>query len=198
MVLRQGETGTGNVVSCTLRLIPNDRHGDTLWLRSTETGLEAIERLRFLASFPLPGTGKREGGEKTQPFNCFASHPFTQQCRFLSQEVGEISRFFVAPPRAFPLSVWATFTRDIQIVTKKCTHLSTSATASKSFPFSGLPEESFPVVASYRSNQQESPSLPHLILATMAHQTEAATASTPWRTCPAAPGKPPCHLRFRR
>ena len=26
----------------------------------TETGLEAIERLRFLASFPLPGTGKRE------------------------------------------------------------------------------------------------------------------------------------------
>ena len=26
MVLRQGERGTGNVVSCTLRLIPNDRH----------------------------------------------------------------------------------------------------------------------------------------------------------------------------
>ena len=41
----------------------------------TETGLEAIERLRFLASFPLPGTGQREGGEKTQPFNRFASHP---------------------------------------------------------------------------------------------------------------------------
>ena len=43
----------------------------------TETGLEAIERLHFLASFPLPGTGKREGGEKTQPFNRFASHPVT-------------------------------------------------------------------------------------------------------------------------
>ena len=41
---------------------------------TTETGLEAIERLRFLASFPLTGTGKREGGEKTQPFNCFPSH----------------------------------------------------------------------------------------------------------------------------
>ena len=27
-------------------------------------------------------------------------------CRFLSQEVREKSRFFVAPPRAFPLSVW--------------------------------------------------------------------------------------------
>ena len=26
------------------------------------------------ASFPLPGTGKREGGEKTQPFNHFESH----------------------------------------------------------------------------------------------------------------------------
>ena len=41
----------------------------------TETGFEAIERLRFLTSFPPPGTCKREGGEKTQPFNCFASHP---------------------------------------------------------------------------------------------------------------------------
>ena len=25
-------------------------------------------------SFPLPGTGKREGVEKTQPFNHFQSH----------------------------------------------------------------------------------------------------------------------------
>ena len=44
---------------------------------NTETGMEAIERLRFLASFPLPGTGKRAGGEKMQPFNRFASHPVT-------------------------------------------------------------------------------------------------------------------------
>ena len=43
----------------------------------TKTGFEAIERLRFLASFPLPGTSKREGDEKTQPFNRFASHPVT-------------------------------------------------------------------------------------------------------------------------
>ena len=43
----------------------------------TETGLEAIERFCFLASFPPPGTGKREGGEKMQPFNRCASHPFT-------------------------------------------------------------------------------------------------------------------------
>ena len=28
-------------------------------------GMDPIERLRFLA----PGTGAREGGEKTQPFN---------------------------------------------------------------------------------------------------------------------------------
>ena len=41
----------------------------------TETGLEAIERLHFLASFPPPCTGKREEGKKTQPFNRFASHP---------------------------------------------------------------------------------------------------------------------------
>ena len=26
------------------------------------------------ASFPLPGTGKREGGEKTQPLHRFSSH----------------------------------------------------------------------------------------------------------------------------
>ena len=50
--------------------------------------MEAIERLRFLA----PGTGEREGGEKTQPFNRFPSHRvipyvdyvyvrhFTEQC----------------------------------------------------------------------------------------------------------------------
>ena len=53
-----------------------------------------------------------------------ADKQYTQMCIFLSQEVREISYFFVAPPRAFPLSVCATFTREIQIVTKKCTHLS--------------------------------------------------------------------------
>ena len=37
--------------------------------------MEAIERLRFLASFGPPSTGKRKGGEKTQPFNLFHSHP---------------------------------------------------------------------------------------------------------------------------
>ena len=35
-----------------------------------QTGMDVIERLRFLA----PGTGEREGGKKTQPFNCFPSH----------------------------------------------------------------------------------------------------------------------------
>ena len=32
--------------------------------------MDPIERVRFLA----PGTGAREGGEKTQPFKCFPSH----------------------------------------------------------------------------------------------------------------------------
>ena len=36
-------------------------------------GSEAIEGLRFLASCPLSGTGQREGGKKTQPFNRFHS-----------------------------------------------------------------------------------------------------------------------------
>ena len=40
-----------------------------------QTGMEAIEGLRFLASFGPPGTGKRKGGEKKQPFNRFHSHP---------------------------------------------------------------------------------------------------------------------------
>ena len=35
--------------------------------------MDPIERLRFLA----PGTGAREGGEKTQPFNRFPSHRVT-------------------------------------------------------------------------------------------------------------------------
>ena len=37
---------------------------------SKQPGMEAIERLHFLA----PSTGEREGGEKTQPFNRFPSH----------------------------------------------------------------------------------------------------------------------------
>ena len=42
-------------------------------LLSKGVGSEAIERLRFLTSLPLAGTGQREGGEKTQPFNRFQS-----------------------------------------------------------------------------------------------------------------------------
>ena len=38
-----------------------------------QTGMDPIERLRLLA----PGTGVREGGEKTQPFNRFPSHRVT-------------------------------------------------------------------------------------------------------------------------
>ena len=32
---------------------------------------------------------------------------YTEKCRFMDKRVREISRSFVAPPRAFPLSVWA-------------------------------------------------------------------------------------------
>ena len=39
-----------------------------------QTGMEAIERLHFLASFGPPSTGKRKEGEKTQPFNRLHSH----------------------------------------------------------------------------------------------------------------------------
>ena len=35
-----------------------------------QTGMDPIEKLHFLA----PGTGAREGGGKTQPFNRFSSH----------------------------------------------------------------------------------------------------------------------------
>ena len=40
-------------------------------------GMEVIEGLRFLASLPLAGTGRTEGGEKTQPFNRLHSLLFT-------------------------------------------------------------------------------------------------------------------------
>ena len=39
------------------------------------------------ASFPLPVTGKREGGEKMQPFNRFASHPVNPSVKILGVEV---------------------------------------------------------------------------------------------------------------
>ena len=55
-------------------LIPNLVPFQTLY---KQTGMEAIERLRFLASFGLPSNGKRKGGKKTQPFNRFHSHPGT-------------------------------------------------------------------------------------------------------------------------
>ena len=40
-------------------------------------GMEAFERLGFLASFGPHGTGRTEGGEKTQPFKLIPSRLFT-------------------------------------------------------------------------------------------------------------------------
>ena len=45
----------------------------------TGVGMEVIEGLRFLASLPLAGTGRTEGGEKTQPFKRFHSRLFSVQ-----------------------------------------------------------------------------------------------------------------------
>ena len=38
--------------------------------------------------------------------NYFVDLSYTQKCRFMGKEVREISHFFVAPPREFPLSIW--------------------------------------------------------------------------------------------
>ena len=51
-----------------------------------QTGMEAIERLRLLASFGPPSTGKRKGGEKTQPFNRFHSHHGTLKSKSMSTQ----------------------------------------------------------------------------------------------------------------
>ena len=47
--------------------------------------MEVIEGLRFLASLPLAVTGRTEGGEKTQPFNRFHSHPGTDREKVVAQ-----------------------------------------------------------------------------------------------------------------
>ena len=47
----------------------------TVYTVHKQTGMKAFEGLRFLASLGLPGTSKRKGGEKMQPFNRFLSHP---------------------------------------------------------------------------------------------------------------------------
>ena len=47
--------------------------------------------------------------------------PCTQKCIFMGREVREISRFFVAPPRAFPVSIWRGFT---DFLNQKYIHLS--------------------------------------------------------------------------
>ena len=48
-------------------------------------GSEAIEGLCFLASCPLAGTGQREGGEKTQPFNHFPIPSRYTYCRLVKK-----------------------------------------------------------------------------------------------------------------
>ena len=47
---------------------------------------------------------KERGGNK---FTNFADNQYTEKCRFIDKRVREISRFFVAQPRVFPLSVCA-------------------------------------------------------------------------------------------
>ena len=44
-------------------------------------GWEAIERLRFLASLPLAGTGQREGGGFMVAIPHFKSQPVMSDCR---------------------------------------------------------------------------------------------------------------------
>ena len=51
---------------------------DKFPLPSYAVGRDPIERLRFLA----PGTGTREGGDKTQPFNWIHSSLFTARPRW--------------------------------------------------------------------------------------------------------------------
>ena len=64
--------------------------------RSTGLGMEAIEGLRFLASLPLAGTGRTEGGEKTQPFKRFHSHLFTHIVFNPEVHVHQVSCVFYA------------------------------------------------------------------------------------------------------
>ena len=49
-------------------------------------------------AWTCPCSQKQSGGGITQPRNRTFDEPCTQWCIFLSQEVREISRFFVAPP----------------------------------------------------------------------------------------------------
>ena len=51
----------------------------------TGVEMEAFEGLHFLASLPLAGTGRTEGGEITQPFNRFHSRLFIWSARLYGQ-----------------------------------------------------------------------------------------------------------------
>ena len=53
----------------------NHKRKYLFYLGIKQTGMEAIEGLHFLVPFGPPGTAKRKGGEKMQPFNRFHSHP---------------------------------------------------------------------------------------------------------------------------
>ena len=50
----------------------------------------------------------------------------TEKCRFMDKRLREISRFFVAPPHVFPLSVRARFRASTHLFIHKYLHLSTA------------------------------------------------------------------------
>ena len=49
---------------------------------------------------------------------------YTEKCRFMDKRLREISRFFVAPPRVFPLSICARAHESTQIFIQKYLRLS--------------------------------------------------------------------------
>ena len=59
-----------NCNNCDFELILNS-------IKCNSLRMEAFERLGFLASFGPHGTGRTEGGEKTQPFKLIPSRLFT-------------------------------------------------------------------------------------------------------------------------
>ena len=74
--------------------------------------MEAIEGLCFPASLPLAGTGRTEGGKKTQPFNRFHSRLFIVMWCNVAMQCSCIHKH---------LLLTATLARDVNPVCRDCT-----------------------------------------------------------------------------
>ena len=89
-------------------------------MKTEEMNEECLRRLVRRNVSSEGGEAERGGKAQTIYWIKSGSGPYfvcTQKCRFMDKEVREISPFFVAPPRGFPLSIWRVSRTSLSTIT---------------------------------------------------------------------------------